>query len=74
MKELTNGQKTLCVISGKDIVCCIELCNDLVAEEVKYHTNCMTKFHLKDGTDKRRGWPEGVQMVKGFERVCIWLE
>ena len=59
---------------GKDNVCCLELCNDLVAEEAKYHTNCMTKFRLKDGTDKRRGRTEDVQMVKGFERVCIWLE
>ena len=34
----------------------------------------MTKFRLKDGTDKRRGRPEDVQMVKSFERVCIRLE
>ena len=34
----------------------------------------MTKFHLKDGTDNRRGRPEDLQIVKGFERVCIWLE
>ena len=34
----------------------------------------MTKFRLKDGADKKRGRPEDVQMVKGFERVCIWLE
>ena len=34
----------------------------------------MTKFHLKDGTDKRRVRPENVQMVKGFQRVCTWLE
>ena len=59
---------------GKDIKCRLELCNDLVAEEEKYHTNCMTKFRLKDGTDKRRGRPEDVQMVKSFERVCIRLE
>ena len=57
---------------GKDIKCRLELCNDLVAEEEKYHTNCMTKFRLKDGTDKRRGCPEDVQMVKGFERVCVF--
>ena len=59
---------------GEDIVCRLLLCNELVAEEAKYHTNCMTKFRLKDGTDKRRGRPEDVQMVKGFGRVCIWLE
>ena len=34
----------------------------------------MTKFHLKDGTNKRTGRQEDVQMVKCFERVCIWLE
>ena len=34
----------------------------------------MTKFRLRDGTDKRRGLPEDVQMVKGFERVCISFE
>ena len=34
----------------------------------------MTKFRLKDGTDKRRGRPEDMQMVKSFERVCIRLE
>ena len=34
----------------------------------------MTKFRLRDGTDKRRGLPEDVQMFKGFERVCIWFE
>ena len=34
----------------------------------------MTKFRLRDRTDKRRGLPEDVQMNKGFERVCIWLE
>ena len=59
---------------GKDIVCRLELCNDLVVEEKKYHTNCMTKFHLRDGTDKRKGRLEDVQVVKGFESVCIWLE
>ena len=25
---------------GKDIVCCLQLCNDLVAEDAKCHTNC----------------------------------
>ena len=53
---------------GKYIVCCLELCNELVAEEPKYHTNCMIKFHLKDGTDKRRRRPEG------FKRMPICLE
>lgn len=53
---------------GKYTVCCLELCNELVAEEPKYRTNCMTKFHLKDGTDKRRRRPEG------FERMPICLE
>ena len=26
--------------------------NNLVAENPKYHTNCMAKFHLKDGADR----------------------
>ena len=55
-------------------MCRLELCNYLVAEGEKDHTNWMTKLRLKDGADKRRWRPEDVQMVKGFERVCIWLE
>ena len=57
----------------EDIVCRLESCNDLVAEEAKYHINCMTKFRLKDATEKSRGRTEDMQMVKDFERVCIFV-
>ena len=46
---------------GKVIACCLGLYNDLVVEDPKYHTNCMAKFHLKNGADREE---DGQKMYR----------
>ena len=59
---------------GNRVMGRLESCNDLAAEEAKYHTGCMTKFRLKTTSSTKRGRPIDEDMHEGFEKVCEWLE
>ena len=42
---------------GKKVLFRLDNCNDLVAEEGKYHHACMTSFRLWDESTKKKGRP-----------------
>ena len=52
----------------------LDNCNDLVAEEAKYHHACITSFRLWDESIKKKGRPIDSEMSSGFEKLCTWLE
>ena len=59
---------------GKKVLFRLDNCNDLVAEEAKYHHACITSFRLWDESTKKKGRPIDSEMSSGFEKLCTWLE
>ena len=59
---------------GKKVLFRLDNCNDLVAEEAKYHHACITSFWLWDESTKKKGRPIDSEMSSGFEKLCTWLE
>ena len=58
---------------GKAVQGRLESCNDLIAEEAIYHSNCMTKF-TKKTTPKVMGRPTDAQMAESLNLLCEWSE
>ena len=59
---------------GQNVKDRLQSCNDLVAEEVIYHTACMHRFKFNKKTDKNVGRPVDTALMDGFEKICHWLE
>ena len=59
---------------GQNVKDRLQSCNDLVAEEVIYHTACMHRFKFNKKTDKNVGRPVDPALMNGFEKICHWLE
>ena len=52
----------------------LENCNDLVAEEAIYQTNCMAKFMKDDGPSHKVGRQVDTHKMENFEKLCDWFE
>ena len=66
--------KNVMTLPGVTVLVCLESCNVVVAEEVIYHSPCMTEFCVMPMATNKKGRPADPDTISEFDRVCNWLE